>query len=297
MTLVPPDDDAAPAHHGLPNRRTLTLSVLLACVIAGLGNARAEGLYAWREVASAPGQTLEGRFSPPSGFARVAAAPGSFAAWLRSLPLMENGAPVHLHTGAEKARQDVHAAVVAIDTGPRDLQQCADAIMRLRAEWLFGAGRSQDIAFNMTEGGRVPFSRWAKGERPSPSGKLWKRSEKPDASYASLRRYLDFVFSYAGTASLEKELVSITRSEDIAPGDVFIKGGFPGHAVLVADVVTNPVTKAKRFLLIQSFMPAQEIHVLRNPENPDGSPWYSLPSSALVTPEWTFPAGSMRRWR
>lgn len=284
-----------PAHTAL-SRRTALLS-LLAALIATPPGAIAEGVYPWRDSAAAPGQTLEGRFPAPSGFERVAADPGSFAAWIRALPLHADGAEVHLHTGAGKARQDVHAAVIAIDTGPRDLQQCADAIMRLRAEWQFATGRTNDIAFTMTEGGRVPFSRWAKGERPSPSGKQWKRSAAPDASYASLRRYLDFVFSYAGTASLEKELAPVSAKDDVVAGDVFIKGGFPGHAVLVADVAQNPVTMAKRFLLIQSFMPAQEMHVLRNLENPDGSPWYSPPNGALVTPEWTFPAGSLRRWR
>lgn len=296
MTLPPPGDDTPSSQRPPPGRRRLML-LLLAFIIASSGGAGADGLYAWRDVAAAPGQTLERRFAPPSGFERIAAAPGSFAAWLRALPLQEDGARVHLHTGAEKRRQDVHAAVVAIDTGTRDLQQCADAIMRLRAEWLFGAGRLTDIAFTMTEGGSVPFSRWAKGERPSPSGKVWKRSASPDASHASLRRYLDFVHSYAGTVSLEKELAPVAQLDDLAPGDVFIKGGFPGHAVLVADVAVNPVTKAKRFLLIQSFMPAQDMHVLRNPQNPDGSPWYSLSAGALVTPEWTFPTGSLRRWR
>lgn len=295
MTLSTPDAQATLVKRAKLHARAVLLSLLL-WVSACPGSAGADGLYAWRDAAAAPGQTLQGRFAPPPGFVRIAPAPGSFAAWLRDLPLQEDGARVHLHTGTEKARQDVHAAVVAIDTGPRDLQQCADAIMRLRAEWLFGASRLQDIAFNMTEGGRVPFARWAKGERPSPSGKVWKRSGSPDASHASLRRYLDFVFSYAGTASLEKELASVDQIDDIAPGDVFIKGGFPGHAVLVADVAVNPVTKAKRFLLVQSFMPAQEMHVLRNPQNPDGSPWYSPPPGPLVTPEWTFPAGSLRRW-
>jgi hypothetical protein len=40
---------------------------------------------------------------------------------------------VLLYNGAPKFRQDVHAAVIDIDVGTRDLQQCADATMRLRA--------------------------------------------------------------------------------------------------------------------------------------------------------------------
>ena len=254
----------------------------------------AAGYYPWSDRAMSAG-TLETAILPLPGFARVAAQSGSFAAWLRGLPVKPAGAPVMLFNGTEKPRQDIHVAVIAIDTGARDLQQCADAIMRLRAEWLFAAERFDDIAFNFTEGGRVPFSRWAKGERPSPSGKIWKKSAVADKSYASFRKYMDNVFAYAGTASLEKELSTVSAA-DLQIGDVFIRGGFPGHAVLVADLAQHAVTNAKRFLLIQSFMPAQELHVLKNPANSDGSPWYALPDGALVTPEWTFPKDSLKRW-
>jgi hypothetical protein len=244
----------------------------------------------------AAAEPLSGRIPPPPGFERVPAAPGSWAEWLRTLAMKPAGSPVLTHTGAPKWRQDVHAAVLDIDVGRRDLQQCADAIMRLRAEWLFAAGRTNDIAFNYTDGGRVPFSRWARGERPSPSGKSWRRSAKADGSYASFRRYMDQVFSYAGTYSLDRELKPVPAGA-LAIGDVFIKGGFPGHAVLVADMAENEATGEKRFLLVQSYMPAQDIHVLKNPADAGGSPWYPAAVSwPLVTPEWRFPEGSLKRW-
>ncbi len=277
-----------PAHPNLIAGYTTVVLALMTRPVA------AAGYYPWADGASSSG-TLEAAIPPPPGFARVAAASGSFAAWLRGLPVKSAGAPVLLFNGKEKPRQDAHAAVLAIDTGTRDLQQCADAIMRLRAEWLFAAERFDDIAFNFTEGGRVPFSRWAKGERPNASGKVWKKSAAADKSYASFRTYMHNIFAYAGTASLEKELSTVSAA-DLQIGDVFIKGGFPGHAVLVADLAEHAVTKAKRFLLIQSFMPAQEVHVLKNPANGDGSPWYALPDGALVTPEWTFPKDSLKRW-
>ncbi len=256
--------------------------------------ATAAGYYSWSDGTGIAG-TLETAILPPSGFTRIAATSGSFAAWLRGLPVKPASAPVLLFNGKEKPRQDNHAAVIAIDTGSRDLQQCADAIMRLRAEWLFAMDRFDEIAFNFTEGGRVPFSRWAKGERPNSSGKTWKKSAAADKSYASFRKYMDNVFAYAGTASLEKELVNVSTA-DLQIGDVFIKGGFPGHAVLVADLAEHAVTKAQRFLLIQSYMPAQEMHVLKNPANGDGSPWYAPHAGELVTPEWTFPEDSLKRW-
>lgn len=250
--------------------------------------------YGW-PLAAERSETLQSRLAPPPGFERTPAAAGSWAAWLRGLPMKPAGAPVLTFTGAPKWRQDVHVAVVDIDVGKRDLQQCADAIMRLRAEWLLSAGRAGDIAFNYTDGGRVPFARWALGERPSQSGKSWRTAAKADASYASFRRYMDQVFSYAGTYSLDRELKRVPDDE-IAIGDVFIKGGFPGHAVLVADMAVNAAGE-KRFLLLQSYMPAQEIHVLKNPAADDGSPWYSSKLTwPFVTPEWRFPAGSLKRW-
>jgi hypothetical protein len=235
--------------------------------------------YAWRSPATAaPAGTLAERIAPPPDFERVAVAPESWAAWLRGLPLKPAGSPVLLYTGAPKQRQDVHAAVIDIDVGNRDLQQCADAIMRLRGEWLFAAGRTRDIGFNYTDGKRRAFA------------------SRRQTDYAAFRKYMTLVFAYAGTYSLERELKSAPLS-DMQIGDVFIKGGFPGHAVLVADMAVNNDTGEKRFLLIQSYMPAQEMHVLRNPAVPDGSPWYPADGTGpLVTPEWTFAAGSLRRW-
>lgn len=189
------------------------------------------------------------------------------------------GAAVLLHTGAQKWRQDVHAGIVNIDVGSRDLQQCADAIMRLRAEWLYSLDRKGDIAFNDSEGKRLRFSARSKQD------------------YPGFRKYLDYVFAYAGTYSLDRELVPVDVSE-VRAGDVFIKGGFPGHAVLVADVVMNPATGEKRFLLMQSYMPAQDIHVLKNPASNDGSPWYATNfGETLVTPEWRFARGQLKRWK
>jgi Domain of unknown function (4846) len=247
---------------------------LLVC-IASPSSADAAPGYSWR---SAPGaDTLETRIAPPAGFKRVAVAADSWGAWLRGLPLKPAGAPVLLYTGAPKWRQDVHVAVIDIDVGSRDLQQCADAIMRLRAEWLFASDRKSEIGFTY-DGTRHAFSSSRSGD------------------YAAFRKYMNLVFAYAGTYSLEHELKPAPLAA-IAIGDVFIKGGFPGHAVLVADMVENPATGEKRFLLIQSFMPAQEMHVLKNPASPDGSPWYPAAfSGPLVTPEWTFPEGALHRW-
>jgi len=256
------------------------LGLAISPALAGSGPS-----YAWLS-AAAPAtvqagkntDTLASRIAPPPGFIRVEAAPGSWGEWLRGVPLKPEGAPVFFHTGAKKWRQDVHAAVLDIDVGKRDLQQCADAIMRLRAEWLYASGRKSEIAFNDTDGKRRIFAKQAKQD------------------YASFRKYMDLVFAYAGTYSLDRELKS-AQIADLKIGDVFIKGGFPGHAVLVADMAINAATGEKRFLLLQSYMPAQEIHILKNPNTRDGSPWYGTDIGLqLETPEWNFSSGQLKRW-
>src|SRR5262249_20182999 len=151
------------------------------------------------------------------------------------------GAPVLLYNGAPKFRQDVHAAVIDIDVGTRDLQQCADAAMRLRAEWLYAMQRPGEIAFNDTGSGKpIDFSGWPAGDASPPSWNalVWSRATAPDAGYASFRRYMDTVFTWAGTHSLERQLAAVSIDE-IAAGDLFIRGGFPGHAVLVADIARS----------------------------------------------------------
>lgn len=288
-----------------PSRSRRHMAHLAHVLLAAGSTALATGVAAdptprsfdWGVTAAAPGDTLAGRIAPPPGFARTTVAPDSFAAWLRALPMKPSGAPVLLHTGARKWRQDAHAAVIDIDTGSRDLQQCADAVMRLRAEWLWSIGAKDKIAFDYTGGGRVSYTRFARGERPSENGKRWSASGKADQSYAGFRRYMTSVFSYAGTYSLERELKPTADGASPEIGDVVIKGGFPGHAVLVIDMAESATTGERRFLLAQSYMPAQDIHVLKNPAAADGSPWYAaLIVWPLVTPEWTFAAGSLKRW-
>lgn len=105
------------------------------------------------------------------------------------------------------------------------------------------------------------------------------------------------VFAYAGTASLEAEL-AFAPGDEPNIGDVFIRGGHPGHAVVVVDKAGDPATGRNVFLLAQSYMPAQEIQVLVNPNDSGLSPWYAAGfGSVLRTPEWTFTATERKRFK
>ena len=236
------------------------------------------------------GQTIKERFQVPDGFQRVAARANSFAAYLQNLPLKEHGTKVRYFDGTEKSNHGVYAAVVDMPLVKGDLQQCADAIMRLRGEYLYEQERYDDIKFNFTNGFEASYDKWRKGQRIKVDGNKvsWYNGASPSTAYKDFERYLRMVFIYAGTLSLEKEL-SAKSIVDIAIGDVFIQGGSPGHAVIVVDMAINEATGERKFLLAQSYMPAQETQILLNPANGLENPWYSNKMTGRFrTPEWTF---------
>ena len=78
------------------------------------------------------------------------------------------------------------------------------------------------------------------------------------------------------------------------PGDVFVTGGFPGHAITVVDMAVNK-NGHKIYMLAQSYMPAQEQHILLNPVTLDV--WYSMDDMNYInTPEYVFEPSDLRRF-
>ncbi len=218
----------------------------------------------------------------PNGFKRIEIAPNSFGEYLRNLELKTEDNKVYLHSGELKGNQTAQFAVIKIDVGTRDLQQCADAVMRLRAEYLYKHKQYSDIHFNFLSDGKPRyFNNYAKG----------------DFSYKKFRKYMDYIFSYANTASLKNELKNVNSIQDIQIGDVFIQKGRPyGHAVTVMDIAKNESGEIV-FLLSQSYMPAQDIHILKNPNDEKNSPWYKISTGVdLQTPEWLFQYQDLMRF-
>ena len=188
-----------------------------------------------------------------------------------------------MYNGEPKYDQGVHFAIIKIDVGKRDLQQCADAVMRLRAEYLYSQKQYSKIHFNFLSDGKPRY---------------FKDYANGNMSHKKFRRYMDYIFSYANTASLKKELHKVDSINDIQIGDVFIQQGRPfGHAITVMDVAINK-NNEKIFMLSQSYMPAQEIHILKNPNNSKISPWYkvNINNNELITPEWEFTYNDLRRF-
>jgi Domain of unknown function (4846) len=240
-------------------------------------------------------RSLEAAIPPPPDFTRVAVEPGSFSAWLRGLPLRPAGTPVRDFQGGEILAGDdpLLAAVVELDVGAAGLQQCADSIIRLHAEWLWSQGRKDRIAYRFTSGHLARWTGYAAGDRAQISGTKvsWVRTGTEARSRTAFRAYLDLVFTYAGTLSLASEKKRPAR-EDLQPGDFFVEGGSPGHAVLVVDVAVNAAGE-RVALLGQGSIPAQDFHLFTPGQ---GGPWFSLEAEELVTPFWTpFPWSALRR--
>jgi hypothetical protein len=210
----------------------------------------------------------------PQGYHRMASDSNSFAAWLLSRSLKKDKT-VYLFNGEPKQNQSAQFAVIDISTGDKNLQQCADAVMRLRAEYLFATTQYTRISFTDNDGTIYQFT--------------------PPFTKEHLQNYLPTVFGMCGSASLSKQLNHVALNS-IQPGDVLIRGGFPGHAAIVMDVAVNDEGK-KIFMLAQSYMPAQDIHVLLNPTNKNLSPWYEVNQDEdIITPEYFFRRNELKRW-
>lgn len=259
--------------------------------------------YPWldgtAEGVPAPVDTLESRFPTEPGFSRVPLAPESFGAFLRTLPLAAKGSAVLSYRGSI-VREPDHpnvAAVVAIDVGRRDLQQCADAVIRMHAEWSWSRGK-RDQAYRAASGTKLSFAGYLAGDRIKVDGNriFLERIAKPiEATHAAFRTWLDDVFGWANTGALSRdgERVGI---ETLRPGDFFVLTGAPyGHTVLVLDMAKDE--KGRRAVLLgQSFVPAQNFHVVR--KSPE-SAWFVIDEArgVIETPFWEpFPFDSLRRF-
>ncbi len=156
------------------------ISYIFLIFFLAFGKANAQSTISTKE-------TIASRIKAPEGFSRLAAKENSFALYLRNLPLKPAHEKVHYFDGRIKENRGVYVAVVDMDIGKKDLQQCADAVMRLRGEFLFHSKQKEKIHFHFLSDGKPhSFTQFAKG----------------DFSYANFIKYMELVFKRANTASL-----------------------------------------------------------------------------------------------
>lgn len=276
-------------------------SILLLLILSPIADA--ENTYPWFKSYDAK-NTIAERIRAPQSYTRVKVKKNSFADWLRHLPVKPEGTPVKYWNGQLKDNQDVHHAVVDMDLIGNDLQQCIDAIIRLRAEYLWSVGKADEIQFSYSCSREpIPWKRWKEGwrtkiyKRNGRDACRWVQKAKYNDSRKNFRYYLFNIMMYAGTWSLSEDMERISSSE-VKIGDAFVQGALPGygHAVLILDMAVSQSGR-KIMLLGQSYMPAQDFHVLKNPQH-KSSPWYHANfGKTLVTPQWIFQSGHARRFR
>lgn len=231
-------------------------------------------------------QTIAEAYPPPPGAHRVPA--DAFGAWLGQRLLAEPERPVRTWDGRVVAQD---ARVIELPLVPGDLQQCADTAIRLRAEFLREQGLP--VSFHATSGDPVPWARWVQGERPRAVGRglQWSGGGRAGDDAESWSRYLAAVFTWAGTASLERH--DTVPADAPRAGDLVVQGGFPGHAVILLDVAVQP-DDTTWVLVGEGFMPAQDAHVQHGPHR---GWWRWDPEAGLALPYWPLPASALRRWK
>lgn len=243
------------------------------------------------------GNTLDTRILTPKGFTRIKSSPEELTGFIRTLPLKPDKSDVLKYDKEPISNQNNHVAVFDIDIGKKDLQQCADSVMRIYAEYYWSLGEYDKIAFHLTNGFLMEYTKWRNGHRikVDKNNVSWVNTASYDDSYETFFKYMETVFTYAGTLSLAKECMPISLKH-LQPGDLLLVGGSPGHCVMVVDMAVDE-NGNRCFLLAQGYMPAQDFHILKNPLHPN-DPWYydyemEFP---IRTPSWTFYDGSFMRW-
>ena len=157
-------------------RTTHTIPIILATLLlscTGKSNGQPQQSVERTTTIKQPPAGKQQRLAPPAGYEKVKLTEGTFGSFLRNLPLKPIGSDLHYYNGSIK-RRNYAGAVVDIDFGHGEAEQCADAVIYLRALWLWQTKQYDKIHFNFTNGFRADYARWAKGERIHIDKKTWR---------------------------------------------------------------------------------------------------------------------------
>ncbi|WP_396601867.1 DUF4846 domain-containing protein [Algibacter sp. R77976] len=243
--------------------------------------------------------TIKSRVNIPEGYKRASYAEGSFQEYIRSYKLKPFGAKIINYDDSEYFWQGGHIGVLDIPVPKNGLQQCADALIRIRSEYLWDNNRKDEIGFNFTSGHYCSWQKYAEGYRPKINGNKvsFHKTASVNHSKANFYKYLNLIYMYSGTLSLYNELPKVNSAKDLKIGNMLIKGGSPGHIVMICDEAINSKGE-KLFLLFQGNTPAQSVHLVKNLENSDISPWYRLEGDAVIpVSNYTFGSAKFVRFK
>ncbi|MFC4635936.1 DUF4846 domain-containing protein [Dokdonia ponticola] len=245
------------------------------------------------------GRTLKTRIKVPEGFERILPEEQTFAHYIQNYPLKEAGAEVINYDGESYIFQQGHVGVLEVPVPSNGLQQCADALIRIRSEYLWSTNRKEEIGFKFTSGHYCSWVNYAQGYRPKINGNdvTFSKIAVPNKSKENFYKYLNLIYMYAGTYSLSQELQKIPNLSDVNIGDLLIYPGFPGHVIMVGDIIENQEGE-RRFAFFQGNTPAQSVHIIKNVSDTSMNPWYDLEGrTSLETPIYTFSSFEMVRFK
>ena len=241
------------------------------------------------------GQTIESYFKLPKGYERISL--NGYSNWIINQPIIVNQDVLTYSKDVVWGLNKTYIAKFDYNIGKEDLHQCADAAIYLNAKYHYSTSNLHSIKYRFTNGYAYGYSTFVENKVPKcKNNKGWKCKLVYEQTNQKLDEYLNIVWKYAGSYSLEKYDTYQVNINDIRPGDIFIYGGFPGHVVSVVDVIVNK-NGDKKFMLAQSYMPAQDQHILLNPRK-EFSVWHDLvyTENEVVTNGGVFDKTQLRRF-
>lgn len=193
---------------------------------------------------------------PPQGYVRTDVKANSFAQYLRGLPVRKQGA-IKLWNGS-RLPINTYDSIAVLDVPlmfNEDLEQCADFTMRLWADYHFDSGTLDKLELFDFYGRAKPFSK---------SGKRY-------------RDYLHWHMTYSNSYSIKLGALEVSSIDELRAGDMFVQNDSEegiGHVSMVIDEAINAAGE-KQFLVGYSFMPAQQFHIERAPNELGSSGWFT----------------------
>lgn len=258
------------------------------------------------------GQKISTRFNAPEGFTKVEVEEGSFAEYLRNLPLKPYTDCALLWDKTINDSAPWHG-VIKQDICDQNTQQCVDTVIRLWAEYLFANERYEEISFDFftTPVFHCDFVTWASGQRVKivNNKPIWYENEnvqKDDYSYENLTKYLEYVYMYANTNSYKMQTTKISY-DDLSIGDMIIAvsselnkanpdlGASLGHAMIIVDMAVNAEGE-KVYLIAEGNTPATQPYIISSDKNGYGGIWVKMKDGIYHSYRGVnFPEDSFRR--